>query len=636
MSTPQNPLSIFRTYSYHHVLILADSIATATAITSNDTEGENALNNYLRTEETSQYSSGSLEIISVGNGKGKYIIMSNGLGDARYTIEELKWETITSQKGNGSTGNYTSMFVEGAMVINEPKGVRFLNDIKKSFSRLKSNPNACIWMIKTFFIGHTHSGETEIISNVEPLLFHIVDLQADFTVLGSVYDIKFVTANNGIAKMPYINNITETMKINLSTTDNTTLKGALNFLFSNIEERYTKYYNSVKDEMVTQGYNPLKIQYVLELDDIYKDSIYRVDDVQQQNTKGGERNSGAILDFSKHITIENAIKTIMNKCSQIKQDAKGITNDNKKYTFKIRSIIDSGESHYIIRYHISRQEMIYNNNNIFDSKVNDPKLKENTLELDYIYSGKNIDIIDFSMKMELGLILYQKIINSNNLGSQSESITINETTVEKQGEGVSLNNKEIDGNGTTDNIKTPVFFSKTIKNPEVRNTKNPKDAVEYKTLLDRHAALENIESKVKIHGNPSLLNSVCKTPATFLNTKAGKDETFPHWETAPALAKINIFMPTNTHNIIKEFDNFWYTGLYFVLSVANEFSGGLFTQELTMISIPNSLNTDKPDAKETYGGQVNDGTYKKKSADGKRIEVFDSTTGQRIRTIKFP
>ena len=29
MSSPQNPLAKYRTYSYHHILIIADSVATA-------------------------------------------------------------------------------------------------------------------------------------------------------------------------------------------------------------------------------------------------------------------------------------------------------------------------------------------------------------------------------------------------------------------------------------------------------------------------------------------------------------------------------------------------------------------------------------------------------------------------------
>jgi len=586
--------------------MICDSVTTATSVSlSNNSSGSTELNEIIKKSVNGLYSSEERLSIDPTSG-GEFVVMINGLTDAHYTIDELKWESITGQKGNNNSGNYTAMVTEGAMVINEPKGIRFLNDVKKAYELLRRDHNSCVWMIKTIFVGYNDHHTTslpdapEYYTNIQPLIFTVIDLEADFNVQGSVYDISFVNINNGVSKMPQINDITSTVKMNL--TGDTSLNTTINTLFNKINERYGIYYDTVKQDIISQGLKPLPVIYEVTLSKEYLDAEYLVDDVQQQTTSDGVEKSGAALDFSKGITIENAIKTIMNKCPKIKQDAKGDTATKDKYGFKIRSILDSKKDAYIVKYHIERQKLMFNN--ILDaSKSNDPELQaqldSNTLTLDYIYTGRNIDIIDYTMKMEMGFIFFQQLTNGNNLHNQTDGSSQGLGKVSEVSDKTPANYEDHEDGGKKNKPKTiPIFFTKNNKNPETINTKNPKDAAEFQSLLNRHAALENIQAKVKIHGNPALLNSINKVPKGFGKDESQKvdaDEVFPFWEKVPALLEINIMMPVEENGVVINMEQFWYTGKYYVFSVANEFSGGLFTQELEMISMPNST----PDSENT-------------------------------------
>jgi len=578
-------------------LVICDSVATASSISiADNSTGTSQLNDVVKRSVNGLYSSERLETDPIT--QGQYVVMINGMTDAHYAIDELKWESVTGQRGNNNSGNYTAMVTEGAMVINEPKGVRFLNDVKQTYEALNRDHNSCVWMIKTIFVGYNDhhqkkANQPEYFTNISPLIFTVVDLEAEFNVQGAIYDIKFVNINNGVSKMPQINDITSTVKMNL--TKSTGLQYSIENLFKKINDRYDEYFVKVVPDIVASGMSPLPIRYEVKLSDEYAETGYKVDDVQQQTTSGGTSTSGASLDFSKGITIENAIKTIMNKCGKIKEDAAGETKTKDKYGYKIRTILASTKEEYVIKYFVERQKLMFSN--LFDaSKSNDPELQAqldaNTLSLDYIYTGQNIDIIDYSMKMEMGFVFFQQLVSGNNLHPQN----VNPTDVVSQladAKPPKVNEPDnSDGSVKTIPKKLPIFYRKTEKNPETTNTKNPKKAAEFQSLLDRHAALENIQSKVKIHGNPALLNSINKIPKGF-----GKDESikvdagavFPYWEKVPALIEINIRMPIEENGVVVDMESFWYTGKYYVFSVANEFSGGLFTQELEMISMPNSI-----------------------------------------------
>ena len=60
----------------------------------------------------------------------------------------------------------------------------------------------------------------------------------------------------------------------------------------------------------------------------------------------------------------------------------------------------------------------------------------------------------------------------------------------------------------------------------------------------------------------------------------------PQWMSTPTLVKVNIRMPVDTNDVNTEYEPFWYTGYYNLMTVDNIFEEGEFIQELGMYSIP--------------------------------------------------
>jgi len=123
-----------------------------------------------------------------------------------------------------------------------------------------------------------------------------------------------------------------------------------------------------------------------------------------------------------------------------------------------------------------------------------------------------------------------------------------------------------------------------------RNTKNPVDSASFQALLNRHAALENIEAVMTIYGNPQLLGEMLMVPSDLPNgqTESPKfGETInPRWLSTPTLVKVNIKMPVDANDVNTEYEDFWYTGYYTIFAVKQVFEDGEFTQELDMMSLP--------------------------------------------------
>jgi len=607
--------------------MICDNVSTAVSVSNSDN-----ISQFVRNTDSDQVSDVALLTDSATG--GKYVILSNGLSNARYSIESLKWESTTGQMGDNGSANFTSMATEGALSIVEPKGLKFLNEVQNSYKLLNSDPTACVWMIKTIFVGyndHLTPLNSDYITNIRPLIFVVVDLTADFTVEGGFYNISFVNINNGAGKLPQTMKSAETIKMNLGS--KTTLREAIEgSLSKKINDNSSRHFNAVKKTVEESGMTPKEVTYKFVLADAY-DTNYVVDDSQQQNKTDGTQEAGCHLDFSKAITVENAIKLIMKHCSKVKKDVKGDSN-GEKFGFKIRSILNSNKDKHEMIYYIDRYKMVFSD--IFEAagstdQATKQAVAENTIEFDYIYTGNNTDILDFSMKMELGIVFFQTIISSNNLSTQTELQGGNVAVTAQTGQGVPENAKNI----ATDKPKKPilpVFFSTTTKNLENSNFKNPKESTEFQTLLNRHVAIENLNAKMKIHGNPTLLNSVNKVPGSYdkiskvISNDVDGAPAFPHWESVPALAKVNIFMPTTDANGQLGREKFWYDGLYLVLTVANEFAGGLFTQELTMVSIPNSIS------------DAADKTYSKDKTTNqpiKKISTISAATAKPINTSKI-
>lgn len=645
MSTPPNKLASFRSYSYYHVVVMCDSTRTASELAKSDdlsvwshaTPATKAQDDRPLTEDLGPYSPKMLKDV------GKYVVLINGSTDASYVITDAKWMTITG--ANAVPGDRsTSLAVEGSLVISEPKGIAFLDQVVKCCVALGVDSSSVVYLIKTFFVGHkddlnpTTSGQADtrnVITDIPPLMATVYDVTGSFSEQGGEYQMEFVGCANGTSRLPQYSKLANSLSI----TSSDSLEKTLKRLEDSINKAYDQYFNCVREQIKsTQAdsdalVNSLRrVKYVIDVGTDYKDSNgikYTVSNQPQQYKNTAGCSDQAIISFPAHTSVESAIRTVMQMSPQVMADmATGDTSTGIKYEYKVHTAVLSnpvsgsttGELEYTVYYRVERFmvpksvsqfEVLQQDN---PEQSNDPafeRLRRNIIEFDYMYTGKNTDILEFDMKVNMGMAYLQTAVLANTFKTQLEPGS--SKVVQPSTQDV---NSHIVRFGTP--VQTPVFFGSQIKNPNLINTQNATYTIQSAYTLNKHASLEVTDVTMRIMGNVSLLGTTNRISSPEFTVKAAdkqalEDEIskynaseadFADWSFEPAFAKVNIKMPrTNDDFLLYSGQSttgdpatdpgssdyakpFWFDGYYYVLAVQHSFSSGEFTQELTMIGLP--------------------------------------------------
>jgi len=234
-------------------------------------------------------------------------------------------------------------------------------------------------------------------------------------------------------------------------------------------------------------------------------------------------------------------------------------------------------------------------------------LRRNIIEFDYMYTGRNIDVLEFDMKVNLGMAYLQTATLSNTFKGQRER-TANVMTQPA--------NQDLQNVGTKlgQLVQTPVFFGSHMKAPMFANQQNASNAIQSAYTMSKHASLEVTEASMTIVGNDLLLGSANETtsPAAIrraaarntTETNTPTEANFADWSYVPAFAKVRIKMPRNNNDVdlftgsntagarddsVGSTDyavDFWFDGYYYVYGMDHIFDNGVFTQKLQMLGIP--------------------------------------------------
>jgi hypothetical protein len=266
------------------------------------------------------------------------------------------------------------------------------------------------------------------------------------------------------------------------------------------------------------------------------------------------------------------------------------------------------------------------------------KLRDNLIAFDYIYTGKNIDILEFEMKMNMGLAYLQIATTNNTLKEQAQAVP---TAVKH------ISAIDVDGGvGTRFGGPTqiPVYFGTQIRAPSARNTQILSKKAEAAYSLNKHASLEVQDVTMRIYGNPYLVSTInwASSPHNIgkqvprqPDTAATRKANFFDWSKFPSFAKVNIKVPRNNDDISLfkgesttspearggyDFTrDFWFTGFYYVVTIEHMFDGGEFTQELSLIGIPESKAVKAVNRQGRSGVNETDATLQKTV-----LECYDS------------
>jgi len=646
MSNPENILSRFRSYSYHHVLIACDNEAAARFIReSNSREVFRELSiarsvviaeedKLVVVDETNE-TTGEIEKAQVG----AYVVILNGMIDTAFVVRDAEWFTATASSTD-THDRFTSVAVEGKITIEEPRGIRFMNALNDACDLLQSDPTGVIWMLKTIFVGHGVNDDgstfTDYITDLRPLEFMIYDVTGTFDTSGGIYEISFAGANNGAARFPQFSRVAQNIGFTptdgnlqtsitelerqmnvLSETNRNCVIGALKEAYSDIDPAKLEEFRLVR--------------YAIVLEEPYVDENYVIDGWTDWETDLVD--GQAAFKFGAQSTVEQAIRHIMDRCGRVLKDRTEGDESGTSHIWKVYSEITmvgkgtrnplsedvSKEDIILVVYRIRQHAEITNQTveqalapkrggDDEEQKVTPQAIKDNLLEFDYFFTGKNIDILDFDLKMEMGLAFLQTIASTNNIGTGTNQISgtrienatiVTTTENDKQSSAEEAARPKI-----LIRSKTPIFPATNTSNVFTRNIRGP-DITAFNAALSKHAALESIEANVTIHGNPYLMSQTNRRGSDRTrrgNTSDESDVTkiMQNWDFMPGLVKVNIFMPrtndTPSSRDVFDRDPFWYKGFYYLFGVDHKFNGGEFTQNLHLLSLPNQSLLDENQA----------------------------------------
>lgn len=612
MSIPQNELGRFRSYSYHHILMVCNNASAAEELTNTS-----EITTFQHPIDRLRF-----KARTIGNDdNNKYITLIDGTSDARFYITEASWENVIAMEdyiGDSNIPQSSSMSLEGELEIIEPLGANFLNVLTNVCDELETDPVGLMFVLKTIFVGHNDEGSTEMISNIKPLLFVNYDITALFDSSGSKYKMLFVGAVNGLAKLPQTQQIVNGFQFKVNTND--TLEKTFERLSGKINDAYRGSRNKAISEYAKILYDASKkegrilsasesvsnalnffisnyrqVEYKIFAPD-YSNIKYKAGD--NDNVRIANKVSDASYNFGTNIGIETIIKKMMASSTAVLKDAKN-NDDGKKYVYKIVSGLNSTKDGFVVEYHVKKYEMLMlPYESAFEGKEFTP-VPGQSIEFNYIFTGKNVDIKEFDIKMELGMAFFQIAATTDSLPTQQNvKDGLNSSVVKTSGSACVASK--------TCKVRpfTPLFLGSKLQNPMTRNTRNPVDSAAFQALINRQAALENIEAKMTIFGNITLLgemqilpSDLGKPSAQLPQPKENKTVN-PGWLKTPTLIKVNIKMPVDTGDVNTEYNDFWYTGYYTLFAVKQIFSNGEFLQELDMMSLPVAdkleTGTDKP------------------------------------------
>lgn len=570
-----NPLNEFNTYSYHHFLILGTSTARLEALNDND-----AFFRLIQGEST-------LDGVRV---------VINPLISNRYVIQEIDWVNQLSSDF-GEVGATT--YCDGTMKIIEPNGISFLNDLQDVVASMGTTVDGCVWAIKTIFVGDTGVGSTEIeryqyITNVKPSIVQILDVNIHFDETGGTYEFTFVLAANGAPIATGAANAAFNQNASVSLTQSDESKPAtIVQALRQLEDHVNKTNDEEYAKVLLSGSRPKKQKTVITWPPELDKPEYVLS--SPRRTSSGPDGTGAILSVDQGQSIIVAIHEVLKMCPTLMRES---TAGKSKYLYVVNTDTitneDTDEYKYINNYRVQKLEVQpIANPTVADGGEGDGSVSPaqqqaeqtgNFLEFDYLYTGQNLDVLEYEMKIAAGLAFFNTVIAQ--AGTRDDRTHSIATTYLK-----SQANARKSGTGGVGTFYTPV--SGAASNSHLAN---PQAAQSYEALMQQFSALD-VMTTLKIRGNPRLLNDVI--PTTENNVRAQNGETIPsdglatNWQTQPIRCKVNVRMPKDG-----DYDNlqdFWFKGLYRVFSVKNTFSGGEFTQELELMAELDGSFSDLPE-----------------------------------------
>jgi hypothetical protein len=562
MANPANPFDKFVTYTYHFELHASpswDSIGGSNGIRFSDKNSKTYADKPIDT------------------------LLINTRQDANQIIDDVKFGYIGS-----SVNKFGQYMPDGHMTlkVTEPSRVYFMEKLSNLMKMNKvSSLGSLHWALKVFFIGR--DADNNIISlpkNGITIPMQFIDMISSFTYKGGEYNMSFVTSAS------FAGSSVDRAKANVFLAGycnkdihvfSKSVKSAITELEKLLNENYRNTYKYDLKNTILRN-----LTYKINIDPKIIDGPI---DYAYGKTSTAPAD-GSTFAFSKDQSIATWIFEILRSSTVLnKLVSESINGIRKEYHpgvkfFSVYPSTTFDENEILITYNIHLYEGA-------NSEIQG--LAKNIVEFDFMFgaAGSNVDVLGFDMHMTsaLGWFANPKI-SSDSVTGQSGTVSSNQTVHEDKNSQILSIFKRYNPSLIPGYRNDIAYLPPTCAADDTGLVKYKESAKEpakimFNTVSEMHGAF-NAQLTLTIRGHLDLLKTGIVWPLTTL----GKLEDVPFGVLAPLWVKVNVKSP-NENNLDGTHENFFYRGLYNVLSIENHFSNGQFIQTLSVLMMGDGMNT---------------------------------------------
>lgn len=542
MSNPPNILDQFRSHSIHYILSV-----------SNNTESIRKILNPGNSTEAGFLANIQGKALGDDIGDGVYLLV-----DSRKTSEFSIKSVNFKSNLIPTVGNYASALISEVIEIQleDPSGVGWFNYLRYLMDfKLKTDIKGMQFCLHFIFIGHTENGSSQIVKTVGiPMINYASITMADYTTRGALYNMGFVNISTGMAdSLPDFSKLQNGINIEIK---NSLLGNAIQAFENQINVKNRNFYlksnpiqlnntksnedGQVVDKNANKKRNGKLVQYMITIPPEWfyfeiattanklPETEFNKNGTAKEPAQKTANNTSQKLSTSQFSamgdeTIQNALDKLLKLSPQVSELFN--IDKSKKGTGKIYNIVSSFTSDddiAIIHYDIIEFSMPNVNNTTkeveTDLVFNREQLPNNSvpadgIEFNYLFSGKNEDVLDFSIK---DLPIFNGLISQSQTGNRAKRDIESKDQKAKVDQPTDIPEKTFIGTTAENQLIVAPPLTKTEKE-NYAGFANRKDMLGldnlmansqyfHKALADIHAVIS--ETNLTIRGNPELFASV--------------------------------------------------------------------------------------------------------------------------------
>ena len=662
MLTLYNPLDKFQSYSIHHILLATRTTQAAKDFTDEGKNGPTlaAINSTMNLGDAVPY----------GDSNTAFLVIDTRRF-SQFSIESVKYDVLINglDRGAGVANLATSM----EMTVQDSIGISFINFLQWLMNdQMQTNFDGMIFMHRVVFVGHTSAGKTETVQSVTiPLYLFNLELNLDSSK--GMYNIEFMpNMNFDVVKHDRWLNIYTASRFFTGPGQNTLGAMVDNFELQ-LNNASQDYYNKAQVAVQSGGQTKDKfgrvVKYQITIPKTWETFPFigaatanATETVFAKTLKARESSAtqkvppksptpvDTHLSVEPGITITEVLDIMFNQVREIADLGAGRKTTNSVVFYKHMVGITSDDDSVVVHVDVVQFEVpnvtpqtgVNNSTDAFYTVLEDgSRVPKDYMEFDYIFTGKNKDIMHFDMKMQnLTWFLASNLnVGATSInGDNQQTDGVRDVSTEKHSEQVKARPYDalLLPRNTADELKN---FANYTSLTSVRKDKEAiTSSQDYTRNLSQYYAMSPITCQLTIRGNPlimakfnqnSFLEHMTATPSTTntstpsnkaqyranLEAKILSDNTHPdeagntiqeiqrdgevfrvvntlgtaNYAKSPVFVKVNIKGPRVDPLTGKQIDSTYAedvltNNFYTVFRVTNKIEGNSFTQDLELYS----------------------------------------------------